>query len=191
MTSFFLSYRTDDSVHATMVISERLALHFGRSAVFRDQDSLAPGMIYPRKIREAVTRSAQLLAIIGPHWLSAGDGRGRRRIDDPRDWVRTELRLAFEHNVPVIPVLLDETPLPRQKQLPHDIRLLSLSNYWRIRHQTFASDVDGLVQRLHPALTAGTGPVLDGEFEPAGGIAYAGSGRSQTIYLSETDAGAR
>jgi hypothetical protein len=191
MTGIFLSYRTDDSVHATMVISERLALHFGRSAVFRDQDSLAPGMIYPRRIRAAVRRSDQMLAIIGPHWLSAGDGRGHRRIDDPRDWVRTELRLAFEHNVPVIPVLLDETPLPRQNQLPHDIRLLSLSNYWRIRHQTFAADVDGLVHRLDPTLTASTAPVLEGEFEPAGGVAYAGGGGSRTMYLRETDTGRR
>jgi hypothetical protein len=31
-----------------------------------------------------------LLAVIGPHWLSATDSEGRRRVDDVNDFIRLE-----------------------------------------------------------------------------------------------------
>jgi hypothetical protein len=148
MTELFLSYRTDDSVHATMAMSDQLADHFGRTHVFRDHDSLLLGMVYPHRIRRALERCGTVLAVIGPHWLSARDARGRRRIDNTRDWVRTELRMAFEREIPVVPVLLDGTPLPTRQQLPGDIGLLSLSTYHQVRHQSFADDVRTLIEKL-------------------------------------------
>lgn len=154
MTELFLSYRTDDSVHAATAISGQLARHFGRAKVFRDHDSLALGMVYPRLIRRAVQRCDKVLAVIGPHWLDARNARGGRRIDDPRDWVRVELRTAFGLGTPVIPVLLDQTPLPEQDRLPEDIRLLSLSNYWNVRHQSLEADVRGLIEKLDPGAPA-------------------------------------
>ncbi|MGH3792738.1 MAG: hypothetical protein ACRDQ9_18475 [Pseudonocardiaceae bacterium] len=36
-----------------------------------------------------------LLAVVGPRWLTATDPTGRRRIDDPDDWVRRELAEAL------------------------------------------------------------------------------------------------
>jgi hypothetical protein len=122
MTDIFVSYRTDDSAHAAIAISDQLARYLGRAHVFRDRDSL-----YPRRIRRALERSATVLAVIGGHWLDARDARGRRRIDSPGDWVRLELRMAFERAIPVVPVLVDQTPLPTRSQLPEDIQLLSLS----------------------------------------------------------------
>jgi hypothetical protein len=157
MTEIFLSYRADDSVHATMAISDLLAHHFGREHVFRDRDSLVLGGIYPRRIRRAVEHADVVLAIVGPHWLGALDGHGRRRIDDHRDWVRTELRMAFARAIRVIPVLLDEVALPDRAQLPDDIGLLCLSNYWRIRHESFDADVRGLIAKLDPAADGNRG----------------------------------
>ena len=148
VTEVFVSYRADDSVHAAMAISDRLARHFGRGCVFRDQDSLSLGSLYPGHIRRAARRCDVMLAVIGPHWLDARDAWGGRRIDDPRDWVRWELRIAFQRGIPVVPILLDDTALPGRDQLPADISLLSVSNYWRIRHQSLDADVVGLITRL-------------------------------------------
>jgi hypothetical protein len=190
MIEIFVSYRADDSVHATMAISDELALHVGRSRVFRDHDSLALGVLYPQRIRLAVARCDTLLAVIGPHWLDARDARGRRRIDEPRDWVRTEIRMAFERHIPVVPILLDDTALPAQHQLPDDIRLLSLSNYWRIRHQTFAADMRGLIGKLDPtAVPASTGSAGNTQHNSAaeGGAVYATQGGNQTIYVNDLD----
>jgi hypothetical protein len=147
----FLSYRTVDSLYATSAISAELARYLGRVNVFRDRDSLAPGSLYPKRIREAVARSDSVLAVIGPHWLDVRDPAGNRRIDAPGDWVRSELRTAFEAGIPVVPLLLDDTPLPARHQLPADIADLNVSTAWRIREQTLGIDVRALVDNLVPA----------------------------------------
>jgi hypothetical protein len=146
----FVSYRVDDSVHATIAIADQLARHFGAGNVFRDRDSLPLGALYPRRIRRALERCDTVLAVIGPQWLEARDARGARRLDDPQDWVRTELRMAFQRGIPVVPVLLDQAELPGRSRLPADIHLLSLSTYWQVRSQSFASDIRGLIDHLVP-----------------------------------------
>jgi hypothetical protein len=144
----FVSYRTDDSVYAASAIADRLGRAFGVENVFRDRDALVLGEIYPGKIRRALERADTVLAVVGPSWLEATDGAGRRCLDDPQDWVRMELRMAFERGIPVVPVLLDETPLPDQTRLPADIAALSLSTFWQVRHQSLESDVRGLIDGL-------------------------------------------
>lgn len=144
----FVSYRTDDSVYAAAAIADRLTQAFGSDNVFRDRDALALGAIYPQKIRRALERSDTVLAIMGPSWLTARDPSGQRCLDNPHDWVRTELRMAFERGIPVVPVLLDSTPLPDRRLLPADIAALPLSTYWQVRHQSLESDVRGLVEGL-------------------------------------------
>ena len=152
VSRLFISYRIDDSVHAATAIADRLVSHFGSENVFRDRDSLSLGTLYPRKIRRALERCDTVLAVLGPLWLDIRDDSGRRRLDNPRDWVRTELRMAFERGIPVIPVLLDHTPLPDPSQLPPGIRQLSVATYWQVRHQSFESDVRGLIDGIgrHP-----------------------------------------
>jgi hypothetical protein len=144
----FLSYRIKDSVHATAAISGLLAQHYGQDNVFRDRDSLPLGAVYPRRIRRELERADVVLAVIGPTWLTIRNKNDVRCLDDERDWVRTELRMAFERDMQVVPVLLDNTPLPGRALLPADIALLSLSMYWQVRHRTFESDVRGLIAEL-------------------------------------------
>lgn len=148
MRRIFLSYRIKDSVHATAAISGLLAAHYGPGNVFRDRDSLPLGSVYPRRIRRELERADVVLAVIGPSWLTIRNRNGERCLDDERDWVRTELRMAFERDIQVVPVLLDDTPLPDRSELPSDIALLSLSMYWQVRHRTFESDVRGLIENL-------------------------------------------
>ncbi|MEU1995021.1 toll/interleukin-1 receptor domain-containing protein [Nocardia gamkensis] len=150
MTEIFLNYRIVDSVYAVNEISKQMAHHLGRARVFRDEDSLALGVLYARRIRRALQQCDTMVSVIGPHWLEARDGRGRRRIDNPRDWVRLELCTAFERGIRVVPVVLDDTPLPSREQLPNDIRDLSGLQYWRIRYRTLEEDVRGLLGRLAP-----------------------------------------
>lgn len=155
VSQVFVSYRTDDSVHAVIAIYDRLASHFGREHVFRDQDSLALGSLYPGRIRRALRRCDIMLAVIGPHWLDARDPHGDRRIDNPRDWVRLELRTAFERGIPVVPALLDSTALPGAGEVPSDISALAVSTYWQVRHQSLDADVGGLITRVDTMLPGG------------------------------------
>ncbi len=194
MLEVFLSYRTDDSVHATAAISQELARHLGRVNVFRDRDSLSLGSSYPRRIREAVARCDRVLAVIGPHWLEARDAAGRRRIDEPADWVRSELRTAFVLGIPVVPLLLDGTPLPTRRQLPADISDLSVSTAWQLREQTLVADVRALLGKLDPT-AAPPEPVhsAGGQYNSVvgGGSVYAVQGGNQTINVNDPDRSGR
>ncbi|MET8652663.1 toll/interleukin-1 receptor domain-containing protein, partial [Nocardia aurea] len=154
MTEIFVSYRIADSVYAVREISNRLADRLGRTSVFRDQDSLALGSFYPRRIRQALEECDVMVVVIGPRWLDACDKLGRRRIDDEKDWVRLEIRTAFEHRKQVVPVLLDGTSLPAPEELPADIRGLAYVQVAEIRHQSFESDVARLIENLVPAVAA-------------------------------------
>jgi len=94
-------------------------------------------------------RSARvLLVVIGPRWLTATAPTGRRRIDDPADWIRRELAEAFTAGVRVIPVLTDQAQMPTEAELPADIAALSRCQYRRLRHHDSTADLARIVADL-------------------------------------------
>lgn len=64
--SIFISYRRVDSVYAVDQLDERLKLAFGADAVFRDASSIAPGAVFPDRIRRALEMARVALVVIGP-----------------------------------------------------------------------------------------------------------------------------
>jgi len=48
-----------------------------------------------------------IIVVIGPHWLTASDSSGVRRIDDPNDFVALEIASALTRSALVIPVPVD------------------------------------------------------------------------------------
>lgn len=98
-----------------------------------------------------------LLAVIGPRWLTAADPIGRRRIDDPADWIRRELVEAFAAGVRVIPVLADQAELPAEADLPADIAALGRCQHRHLRRREPTSDLARIVSdltSLDPVLAA-------------------------------------
>ena len=60
-----------------------------------------------------------LLALIGPGWIDASDPKtGRRRLENPSDFVRIEIAAALARDIPVVPVLLDGAPMPDATSCP-------------------------------------------------------------------------
>src|SRR5262245_37712103 len=108
----FISYRRTDSISASGRLFERLAARYGRSNVFKDIDSIPGAADFPVAVIEAVLQCALLLVVIGQHWLDARDDDGRPRLDDPDDLVRTEIELALDEAVPVMPVLVEGASMP-------------------------------------------------------------------------------
>src|SRR5207253_2698259 len=51
-----------------------------------------------------------------------------RRIDDPADFVRLEIAYALERNLPIIPILISNTRMPRAEELPKAIEGLAFRN---------------------------------------------------------------
>lgn len=120
----FINYRTGDGEVAAALLNQYLSPRLGKENVFWASRSIQPGTPYDRALLKNVWRSDFLLAVIGRNWLDAGNEHGRA-LDDEADWVRREIVEAFEHDVDVIPVFLDEAAPPRQEQLPAPLAKLA------------------------------------------------------------------
>jgi len=89
--------------------------------------------------------------VIGPRWLTLTDEAGRRRIDNPEDWIRREIVEAFSCGLWVIPVLTGGATLPAKEDLPADISGLSRRQCLPLRHRHTTADLDLLVERITEA----------------------------------------
>ena len=125
MPRLFLSYRVADATHAIDHLEFRLRQVFGDGNVFRDKSSLNPGDPWPDRLRSEVEQCDVLLAVIGPDWLKAKDEAGRRRLDQPEDWVRKEILLKLQLKKKLIPVLVGGAQMPRKDHLPEVLQPLA------------------------------------------------------------------
>ena len=133
MPNIFVSYRREDSSGITGRICDYLKAAFGEEHLFKDVDSIPLGTDFREVIHAAVQRCDVLLAVIGGKWLSVRDGAGARRIDDPDDYVRLEIRSALERNIPVIPVMVDGAEVPKHENLPEPLQRLAFRNAIHVR----------------------------------------------------------
>ena len=92
-----------------------------------DFDSIPYGVDFRDKIKQTLEGAQVVVAVIGPGW-AGNRGRGKRRIDEATDFVRLEITQALLRGIPVIPVLLDNTPMPKAETLPDDLRGLAYRN---------------------------------------------------------------
>jgi tetratricopeptide (TPR) repeat protein len=145
----FISYRGEDSHSYGALLYRDLTDYFGKDLVFLDAESTPAGADFAEELLGRVRSARLLLAVIGPHWLTATDpATGRRRIDDPADWVRRELAEAFAVGVRVIPVLTDHADLPAAADLPADIAALSRCQYRHLRRREPTADLARIVTDL-------------------------------------------
>ena len=148
----FLSYRRTDAPHAAGRLFEHFTSRFGVDKVFMDVNSIDAGLDFVDIIEAAVDACNVLLAVIGPHWLDAVDERGRRRLDDPDDFVSLEITTALRRGIRVIPVLIDGTPLPQQDELPRHLAALSRRQSVGLNHATFGAGITSLMTAVEQAI---------------------------------------
>ncbi len=148
MGGIFISYRRGDSEGQARALSIELARYVGEGSVFMDVDSIALGRDFRQALHERLESCDALLALIGPGWLDVKDGAGKRRLEDPADYVRQEIAVALVRNIPVTPVLVQGAAMPAPERLPHDLKDLSFRNGFELSHTRWHSDVRELAERL-------------------------------------------
>lgn len=148
MPNIFISYRREDSAGWTGRIAERLRKKFGSESIFMDIDTIQPGTDFTEALRSAVGACDVLLAMIGPAWSVAKNAEGQTRLEDPNDWVRMELTTALSRNIPVIPVLVGGSSLPKTSTLPHDLQKLSNYQTHELTDKRWDYDSTRLIQVL-------------------------------------------
>ena len=147
MARIFLSYRRDDTAGHTGRIFDHLSERFGAGRVFLDVEGIEAGENFATAIEERIKDCDTLVAVIGKGW-AAGDPSGKRRLDDPGDYVRQEIETAFRLGVDVVPVLVGGAAVPAGRDLPESLSQLSLLNALEIDDRAFLPGAERLILTL-------------------------------------------
>jgi hypothetical protein len=148
----FISYRREETAYPAGWLFDRLADRFGGAQVFKDVDSIQLGDDFVEVITRAVGSCDVLLALIGDEWLTITDAHGRRRLDDPDDFVRLEIEAALTRNVRVIPILVDGARMPRADELPDSLARLVRRQALELSPARFDFDTGRLLKVLDRTL---------------------------------------
>lgn len=153
MKGIFISYRRQDSQSAAGRLADHLRDNMRDVPIFRDVETIEPGVDFVDAIGRALQSCGILLAVIGPRWLTLVDAAGRRRLDDPDDYTRLEISTALKRpDVRVIPVLVEGAAMPGSDDLPDDIKALARRNAIELTDKRWEFDVSQLVETLNKAL---------------------------------------
>jgi hypothetical protein len=145
MAHIFISYRRDDTAGHAGWLNERLSNHFGQDEVFRDINTLEPGVDFVEAIQREVSTCDVLIAIIGRNWPTITNAAGRPRLENPEDFVRLEISAALARNIRVIPVLVQGALPPRSLDLPDDLKPLARRHAIELSDARWSYDVDKLI----------------------------------------------
>lgn len=143
-----ISYRRSDTLAWAGRLFDRLDREFNQDEVFLDIDSILPGDDFEKRIEDILAACEVLVAVIGTSWLTTTDEDGRRRLDDPEDYVRLELAAALRMDITVIPVLVDDADMPSSEALPPDLAALATRNAVSIGSH-FERDVADLIRAIN------------------------------------------
>src|SRR5262245_59134120 len=149
--NIFISYRREDTAGHAGRLFDALSGHF-RGRVFMDVDTLEPGVDFVDAIEQAVGSCEALIVVIGREWLTVEDKAGRPRLQDPGDFVRLEIESALARRIRVIPVLVQDAPMPRAEELPPTLAKLARRNAIELSDARWSYDVDRLVRTIRDVL---------------------------------------
>jgi len=197
MSGIFISYRRADTDVAAGRLADDLLREFGPGSIFRDVDQLYPGVDYEVAIDSALNSCVVLLAVIGPQWSTIVDDQGRRRLEDPHDWVRAEIGRSLARGVRVIPVLISGTQMPRLSELPAELKPLAKRQACDLADRQWRQDLDVLVQVIENIPGAPRGSAIHGPTPTrTGQLKLIGSKQRfplykplMTIYVDNTEVG--
>jgi hypothetical protein len=119
-----------------------------------DVGALKAGDDFVEHIHSAVGSAAAFIVVIGRGWLNARDEDGARRLDDPADFVRTEVALALAGKPVVIPVLVGGAVMPDEEDLPPDLVELAHRHAVTLVHEDWEAGIARLTAALRDIVGA-------------------------------------
>ena len=151
MPRIAISYRRQDSAAITGRIIDRLTAQYGSDSVFRDIEDIPLGVDFREHIDTMLAESNIALVIIGKRWF--GTARGRKRINDPADPVRVEVETALRRRMPVIPIFVEGSGMPKADELPDSLRNLIYRNGLNVDSgRDFDQHIARLIRNIDPII---------------------------------------
>jgi formylglycine-generating enzyme required for sulfatase activity len=154
----FVNYRRVDAEAWADRLFERLVQQFPREDVFMDINGHIPvGYPWAQWLDTQVAVCDLMLVLIGRLW--AGEFKARHEAGE-RDYVRVEIESALRRKIPVVPVLLGDTPVPSATELPETIRPVLELQAARLQRTNFDTDAEALAKKVARSIAlARTEPV--------------------------------
>jgi hypothetical protein len=138
-----------------------LVARFGDGQVFMDLD-MELGVDFVEQINDAVGSCRLLVAVVGPRWVTVEDAPGRRRLDDPADFVRVEVEAGLgQADVRVVPLLVQGARMPGPDELPAPLADFARLHALELSDARWRYDVDRLAataERVLGSDSAGGAP---------------------------------
>ena len=153
--TIFINYRKDDSSWNALALYNELQKYFSKEQIFKDFNTILPGDDFVVSIDNALRKCDVLIVIICKSWLDIKDSTGKRRLDDPDDFVRLEVATALTRGIQVIPVLFDDVPMPHTSELPENMKTLSRRQFVEIDSKRFEDDIRKLAEAIKKVLPDG------------------------------------
>lgn len=159
-SQIFICYRREDAAGHAGRLRDRLAGVFGDSQVFLDIDQVKIGEDFVDRMTSVVGSCRALLVVIGQRWLDCRDVHGRRRLDDPDDYVRVEIGTALRKapQIIILPVLVQGATMPREEDLPRELHALSRRSALVAPDERWRSEIDRLVESLESLIQVPLSP---------------------------------
>lgn len=150
MGKIFISYRREDSIETVGRIYDWLNDRLPPNSLFMDVMSIGPGKDFRKAIESSISSASVVLVVIGPHWVTAKNDKGKRRLDDPDDFVRLEVEAAIQQGIPIIPVLVQNATTPPSRALPTSLAPLGNRNAVKVRpNPDFPTDITQLIEGIN------------------------------------------
>ncbi len=149
MSRIFISYRREDTDIWVARIADSLHAAFDRDRVFLDITNIVPGADFVEALDAALADAAVTLVVVGPAWLSITDRQGRRRLDQPGDFVRMEVEASLRRpGVRVVPILVNGAQMPAEEDMPESLRPLTRRQALELTVRHWGNDIAQLVALL-------------------------------------------
>jgi hypothetical protein len=149
----FISYRRDDDAGMALALHSHLTRVLAEEQLFMDvEDGIPAGDDFVQVLEQRVSECRIMLVLIGKYWLRATNAAGERRLDNPEDFVRIEIESAIKTNKVVIPVLINDTEMPRSTELPDLMKPLARRQAVFTTTKRLRNDAAGLARILQNQL---------------------------------------
>ena len=156
--TIFINYRKQDSEWKTETFYKELLNHFDQKSIFKDFTTIKPGEDFTVAINKGLNNCNVFLVIIGKDWLDIKNSSGKRRLDDPADFVRMEIATALKRGIGVIPVLFDNIEMPLKETLPEDLQALCNRQAISVDKVSLESDVERLAEVINKEFISPVNP---------------------------------
>jgi hypothetical protein len=143
VAAIFVSYRKQGADKGRALhLAQDLRAAFGDDAVFIDEQTYALGRIRDF-VGPEVTGCKALIVVIGQTWMER-----RRDLLDERDWVRREIESGLRQGSLIVPVIVDDSQMPKKADLPDAIAELADWHAIPLYARHWKDNVDRLIDLL-------------------------------------------